>query len=106
MRRGEIYWADLGPPAGRRPVLVLSRDAAIPVLNRIVIAPITRTIREIRSELPVGREQGLPSDGVANCDSLLTIPKDTLQGRAVGRLELSQSVRLDAALRFSLDIRY
>ncbi|MGH9893142.1 MAG: type II toxin-antitoxin system PemK/MazF family toxin, partial [bacterium] len=47
MRRKEIFWADLGPEAGRRPVCIVTRDAAIEVLDRVTCAPITRTIRDI-----------------------------------------------------------
>ena len=50
VRRNDIIWANLGAPAGRRPVCVLTRDAAIDVLTAVTCAPITRTIRGIRSE--------------------------------------------------------
>ena len=58
---------DLGQPDGRRPVCVLTRDAAIQVLTAITCAPITRTIRGIRSEVEVGPEQGLHEPGVISC---------------------------------------
>lgn len=106
MRRGDIYWADLGPPAGRRPVLVLTRDAAIPVLSGVVVAPITRTVRGIRSELPLGSEDGLPAECAATCDNLFTVPKAVFDEEPAGRLRLTQIIRLDDSLRFSLDVRY
>lgn len=106
VKRGEIYWAGLGPPVGRRPVLILTRDAAIPVLSAIVVAPLTRTVRGIRSEVPLGPGEGLPDQCAANCDSLLTVPKAVLEREPVGRLKLAEAARLDDALRFSLDIRY
>ena len=104
--RGELYWADLGPPAGRRPVCVLTRDAAIAVLQTVTCAPITRTIRGIRSEVEVGPEQGLPELGVISCDNLLTIPQAVLDRAPVGRLDEVSRAALDAALRYALDIRY
>lgn len=106
MRRGEIYWADLGPPAGRRPVLVLSRNAAIPVLTGVVIAPISRTIREIASEVRMGLEHGLPEECVASCDNLLTVPKDRFEPSPVGILGPDKTMELDRALRFALEISY
>ena len=106
MKRGEVYWADLGPPAGRRPVVVLSRDAAIPVLTGVVAAPISRTIRDIASEIRLGTEQGLPEECAASCDSLLTIPKDRLEHSPVGMLGPDKIVELDRALRFALEISY
>lgn len=104
--RGDIVWADLGPPAGRRPVCVLTRDAAVDVLTGLTCAPITRTIRGIRSEVAVGAPEGLPAPSVISCDNLLTVPVDVLDARPVGRLDLDARVRLDRALRYALDIRY
>ena len=106
MKRGDIYWADLGPPAGRRPVLILSRDAAIPVLSAVVVAPLTRTIRGIASEVKLGRDEGLPDDCVASCDNLMTIPKDRLDQGAAGSLDVRKNVELDGALRFALQIDF
>lgn len=106
MRRGEIYWAELGPPAGRRPVLVLSRNAAIPVLSAVVVAPITRTIRDIASEVHLGKEEGLPEACVASCDNVLTLPKDVLDSNPLGEIGADKIPELDRALRFALDISF
>ena len=104
--RGDIIWADLGEPAGRRPVCVLTRDAAIEVLTAVTCAPITRTIRGIRSEVEVGRGEGLPEASVISCDNLLTIPTADLDNEPVGHLDLDARIRLDGALRYALDIQY
>lgn len=106
MRRGEIFWADLGPPAGRRPVMILTRNAAIPVLSAVVVAPISRTIREIASEVSLGQEEGLPEECVANCDNVLTVPKDVLDEHPVGEIASDKIPRVDQALRFALDINF
>lgn len=103
--RGDIVWADLGPPAGRRPICVLTRDAAIDVLTAITCAPITRTVRGIRSEVGVGPGEGLPEPSVISCDNLLTVPKSVMDER-VGHLDLGARARLDQALRYALDIQY
>ena len=104
--RGEVYWADLGPPAGRRPVCILTRDAAIQVLRSVTCAPITRTIRGIRSEVQVGPSQGLPQASAINCDNILTVPQDVLDLQPVGQLDEVGRASLDRALRYALDIRY
>jgi mRNA interferase MazF len=104
--RSEIYWADLGPPAGRRPVCILTRDAAVGVLRTVTCAPITRTVRGIRSEVEVGPEQGLPVPGVISCDNLLTVPQAALDPAPSGRLDEVKRAQLDQALRYALDIRY
>ncbi|MEX2420644.1 MAG: type II toxin-antitoxin system PemK/MazF family toxin [Actinomycetota bacterium] len=104
--RGDIVWADLGEPAGRRPVCVLTRDAAIEVLNAITCAPVTRTIRGIKSEVEVGPADGLPQVSAISCDNLITVPIAVLDAEAVGRLDLDGRIRLDAALRYALAIEY
>ncbi|CAN5726425.1 hypothetical protein BH18ACT15_BH18ACT15_03640 [soil metagenome] len=106
MRRGDVIWADLGPPAGRRPTLVLTRDVAIPVLSAVVVAPISRTRRGIASEVKLGVDEGLPRECAASCDNLLTVPKMLLDREPAGRLTEPGLLTLDAALRFALGIRY
>jgi len=101
-----VYWADLGPPAGRRPVVVLTRDAACEVLAAVTCAPITRTVRGIRSEVPVGPSEGLPEPSVINCDNVLTVPKVDLDPDPVGHLDEVTRAALDRAMRFALDIVY
>ena len=101
----EIYWANLEPPAGRRPVCILTRDAAAGLLKRVVVAQITRTIRGIRSEVLVGADEGLPGESVITCDNLLTIPKAQLDPEPVGILGPMKRRQLDRALRYSLAIR-
>ena len=104
--RGDVVWADLGPPAGRRPVCVVTRDAALAVLTAITCAPITRTIRGIRSEVEVGVPEGLPERSVISCDNLITIPVALLDAHAVGHLDIRARADLDRALRYALDIQY
>lgn len=104
--RNDIYWADLGPPAGRRPVCVLTRDAAIGVLTSVTCAPITRTIRGIRSEVAIGPEQGLPEPCVISCDNVIAVPIDVLDDQPVGHVDEVARAALDRALRYALDIVY
>ena len=104
--RNDIFWADLGPPAGRRPVCVLTRDAAIAVLTAVTCAPITRTIRGIRSDVELGPAHGLPAPCVISCDNVITIPVDALDADPVGHLDEVTRAALDEALRYALDIVY
>jgi mRNA interferase MazF len=104
--RNDICWADLGPPAGRRPVCVLTRDAAIAALTSVTCAPITRTIRGIRSEVELGPEHGLPEACVISCDNIITIPIGDLDAEPVGHLDEVTRARLDRALRYALDVVY
>jgi mRNA interferase MazF len=101
-----LVWADLGGQAGRRPVCVLTRNAAIEVLSAVTCAPVTRTIRGIRSEVEVGSGEGLPARSVINCDNLITVSKSVLDDLPVGRLRSLKRAELDQALRYALDIAY
>ena len=85
---------------------VLTRDAAIPLLNTVTCAPITRTLRGIPTEVEVGKTHGLPAAGVINCDNVITVAKTDLDDRPVGRLDSLTRVKLDQALRYALDIVY
>lgn len=104
--RNDIVWADLGPPAGRRPVCVLTRDAATAVLTAVTCAPITRTIRGIRSEVEIGPLQGLAHRCVISCDNVISVPIEDLDPEPVGRLDEIKRAELDRALRYALDIVY
>jgi mRNA interferase MazF len=106
VKRGEIRWAGLPPPSGRRPVLLVTRDEAIPVLTSVIVAEITPTVRGIRSEVPLGPEEGLDQESVANCDSLASIRKSILEPRAVGSLGPAKLKQLDRSLHFALGIRH
>lgn len=79
-RRGEIWWGE-SEGIGRRPFLVLTRDAAIPVLNNLVCAPVTTTIRSIPTELSLGTTDGMPKPCVASMDNVRVVPKSHLVGR-------------------------
>ena len=85
---------------------MLTSDAAIEVLDAITCAPVTRTIRGIRSEVEVGAHEGLAEACAITCDNLLTIPVDRLDGTPVGHLSLHNRAELDAALRYALDIAF
>ncbi|MBI2157285.1 MAG: type II toxin-antitoxin system PemK/MazF family toxin [Candidatus Rokubacteria bacterium] len=103
MKRGEVWWAELPAPAGRRPVVLLSRDVAYAVRTAVTVAPVTRTIRDIPTEVLLGPEDGLPAPGVASLDDITTIPKSLLQRRLV-ELPPARLDELEAALRFALDL--
>jgi mRNA interferase MazF len=81
MQRGEVWWADLPAPVGRRPVVLLSRNVSYPVRTSVTVAPVTRTIRGIHSEVPLDKTDGMPARCVINLDDILTIPKNLVTDR-------------------------
>lgn len=103
MQRGDVWWAELEGDAGFRPVAIVSRSDAIPNRNNLTIAEITRTIRRRPSEVPLTRDEGMPTDCVVNTDNLHTIPKDRLRVHILSMGEEKQFA-LSAALRYSLEL--
>ena len=69
MIRGEIRWYTFRLPDKRRPVLVLARDEVVEHLNEIVVAPVTRTIRGLRTEVLLTEEDGMPAACAVNCQA-------------------------------------
>jgi mRNA interferase MazF len=96
-----VWWGEAADEKGR-PYLVLTRDEAIPVLGTILVAPVTRTVRGIPTEVPLGSEEGLPSEGVATLDNVLTFPKAMLI-RRMGVLAPSRREEPCEALRAAVD---
>jgi len=101
VKQYEIWWADLPPPAGKRPVLLLSRNSAYEYLQKFVAAEITTTVRGIAQEVLLGRREGLPKPCVANCDNLRTVARSALVKRA-GFLPLARHVEVKHAVGHAL----
>lgn len=77
--RGEVWWYE-HPEAGRRPFLVLTRDEALPVLNQVLAAPATRTVRGIATEVELDRGDGMPTSCVVSTDNVTLIRPTFLTG--------------------------
>ncbi len=103
MRRGDVWWADLPPPTGHRPVVLISRDEAYSYRELVTVAPVTRRIRGIRSEVPLGPEDGLPRRCAVNLDSMTTVPIDALQ-RYIASLRSEKLEAVDSAIHFALGL--
>src|SRR5215469_2484236 len=100
--RGEVWWCEL-PEIGRRPVIVLSRDAAIPRLRRALIAPCTTTIRGLPSEVVLEPDTDpVPRRSAANLDSLESVALPTLTDR-LGRLADTRMREICDALSVAVD---
>lgn len=101
-RRGEVWWCE-APDIGRRPVIVLSRDAAIPKLRRVLVAPCTTTIRGLASEVVLEPgDDPLPRRSAANLDSLENVPIAVLVQR-LGRLADGRMRQICDALAVAVD---
>ena len=103
MKRGEIWWAELAPPAGRRPVLLLSRNEAYAVRGLVMVAPLTTRIRGIPSEVSLRDEDGVPRACVVNLDTITVIAKASLRERLTA-LSAEKLKAVEEALHFSLGL--
>lgn len=102
--RGEVWWCEL-PEIGRRPVVVLSRDAAIPRLRRALIAPCTTMIRGLASEVVVEPgDDPVPRKSAINLDSIESVSLAVLVER-LGRLSDNRMREVCAALEVAVDCR-
>jgi len=101
VRQFEIWWATLPAPAGRRPVLLLSRSDAYQYLSKFVVAEITTTIRTIPVEVRLSSREGLPSPCVANLDNIRTAAPEWFDSRA-GTLAPSRHREVKRALGYAL----
>ncbi|NJL28200.1 MAG: type II toxin-antitoxin system PemK/MazF family toxin [Thermoanaerobaculia bacterium] len=100
MKRCEVWWANLPQPAGRRPVVLLSRDEAYAVRALVTVAPVTTRIRRIPAEVALGPEDGLPKVCVVNLDSIVTIPKADLD-EPIALLRPEKARQVETAIRFA-----
>jgi mRNA interferase MazF len=104
VRRAEIWWAELPEPVGNRPVVILTRDTVLHSIGSIVVTLVTRTVRELRTEVTLGRRQGLPVHCVANLDNILTVPRQRL-ARRMGACDTPKVEELNEAIKVALDVR-
>ena len=99
--RGEVWWCEVAD-VGRRPVVVLSRDAAIPRLRRTLVGPCTTTIRGLPSEVLLEPgEDPIPRASVVNLDSVESVPLATLVER-LGRLSDERMRQICSALEIAV----
>jgi len=103
MKRAEVWWAEIPPPVGSRPVVILTRDAVVQSIGAVVTGIVTRTERGLGSEVPLGRREALPRPCVVNLDNILTIPRHRLI-QQLGALSGERIEELNRALKFALEV--
>ena len=98
-RRGEVWLADLDKT---RPVIVLTRDPMGRLLNAVIVAPVTSTVRGVSTEVPVGSDDGILHPSVANLDNVQLVARDRLR-RRVGRARPATMAAVCEALSVAVD---
>ncbi len=104
MHKGEVWWANLPNPIGKRPVVLLSRDEAYSVRNAVTVAEITSTIRNIPVEVNLGTGDGLPKKCIINLDTIITIRKELLTEK-ITDLASEKIDEVNKAIKFALDLK-
>jgi len=104
MHKGEVWWANLPSPIGKRPVVLLSRDEAYSVRNAVTVAEVTSTIRNIPVEVNLGTEDDLPKKCVINLDTIITIRKELLTEK-ITDLTSEKIDEVNKAIKFALDLK-
>ena len=102
MRRGDVRWYAFAPPDKRRPVVILTRNSAIPLLTSITVAPITSNVRDIPTEVLLSPEgDGVLAHSAVNLDNLQTVSKAKI-GALVTTLSAERMAEVEQALAFAL----
>jgi mRNA interferase MazF len=99
--RGDVWWGE-SPEDKGRPFLVVSRDAANEVMQRVLVAPITTRVRNVPSELALGQDDGLPRPCVASFDNVRSMSKALLV-RRLGALAPTRLHELCVAVDATFD---
>lgn len=103
MRRGEIWEAEIGGKAGKRPVLILSRSGVIPYLSKVVVAEVTTQGKGYPTQIAIGTTGNLPKTSFVSAESLHSLPKDRLR-RYFGELPADLLKQVSRAVVLALDL--
>lgn|SRR5687768_5130620 len=103
MTRGEVWWIEFDPPIGRRPAVLMSRRRAYSVRSAITVVPLTRTIRNIPTEVLLDQADGVPRRSVANADAIITVAKSRIQTN-ICTLSAAKLDAVEQSIKFALDL--
>ena len=103
LKWGDVRLVELGRPDKTRPALVLTRTSALRYLHGVTVAPITRTIRGIPTEVVLGIDEGLKTESAASLDNVQTVAREKV-GRHLGTLSTRRKSEVRRALLFALEL--
>ena len=103
MRQGEVRWYNFKAPDKKRPVLILTRTSVLEYLGEVTVAPITSTIRDIPSEVFLGKHDGMAYDCVVNFDHIQTVSKSKI-GSLITTLSEEKLEEAREAILFALNL--
>lgn len=103
LRRGDVRWYKFRRPDKKRPIVILTRSSALEFLGEVTVAPITSTIRNIPSEVPLSSEDGMERDCAVNLDHVQTVSRGKI-GALLTTLSEKRMLQVREAIHFSLDL--
>jgi mRNA interferase MazF len=103
VKRGEVRWYKFKHPDKKRPVVILTRNSILEYLGETTVAPITSTIRDIPTEVPLSTRDGLLHNCAVNCDHLQTVSKSNI-GSLITTLSKEKLEEIRQAIRFALNL--
>jgi mRNA-degrading endonuclease toxin of MazEF toxin-antitoxin module len=103
VQRGEVWWADIPSPERRHPVLLLSWDAHRDWRNRVTVAEVTSTGRQLDAEVRLGKRDGMYDTCWVNLDTIATIQRKLLRSR-IATLSASKMGEVERAVHRALGI--
>jgi mRNA interferase MazF len=101
LNRGDVRYYTFKPPDKRRPVLILTRESAIPHLCEVTVAAITSTVRGVPSEVFISENDGMPNPCAVNLYHLQTVQKQNI-GKLITTLSPKKLNEVRDALNFAL----
>ena len=101
LHRGEVWWFE-PPTVKRRPVVILTRDDVLPRLNQLIVAPATRHVRSIPTEVPLDENDGMPVECVVTLDNVLAVRPAFLKSR-ITSLGPGRMYQICRALQTAID---
>ena len=101
MKRGDVRWYKFDKPGKHRPVVVLTRDSIIAYIGELTVAPVTSAIRDIPSEVLLGKADGMPKECAVNCDHMQTVAKARI-GPLITSLSPSRLREIRSAIAFAI----
>ncbi len=103
VHRGDVWDVEFEEPVGRRPAVVLTRESIIPALSAVTVVEVTRTVRDLPTEVELDPADGVEAGSVVNCNNVFTVPKDMLARRR-GSVDFPRLVEIGKAVAFALDL--
>jgi mRNA interferase MazF len=103
VKRGEVRWYTFKALDKKRPVVILTRSSVIEYLGEVTVAPVTSTVRDIPSEVPLGKNDGMPRECAVNLDHIQTLSRARV-GRLIAVLSPEKLVQVKKAIQFALDL--